>query len=744
MHLKRALKFGALLLLLAGLFGTATIFADSVQDSTPKTVASSSKKAKTKDSKSDSEAPDDVERNIELSQKEAERKKFEEDAKKEKLKQKVESGKATEEEKSQYAWQNIQDNPDQAKNVQKEVKEQRKNDPYYQDYQEGYDSAVKHLEDYTSKVWFGKDMFGLKTDTLYFINSLVQADFWFAKIIFQVCGTIYKYTASDNKVSMDNYISTFISSSSSLFHALLTGSLLTWIGGLMMGYAWTRYMAGGSFLGSLLKSILVYAIALTFFSQINGKYVAQSVYDSIVTLSTETTTSMNQAKTGYAQSGSESVLDNYFTQAIWKPYVYMNVDVTKMNDDGTIETTDNQATTEQMENLEGYQAGNDDFAFDDGTTIKGFVGDGDNPRVPMMKGEWGKKFMYASGGVIDSFVMGSALVVLGLTSFVLKIFFLLLLVMAPIFLVMALVPTFDNVMVNFFKNLFGAIGLSLFVSFFASLFLYFYSMLRNFVSTIVGDNYFIGSCLTALVIIILWRNRGRIVAMMTASRGSGFMSGLGGRIRGLSYRNPIRNLAKYSVGAGAGYLASKAMSKARASWRLGSGTVRHTVGLGRQVAGKGLAGMKEQAKNRMSDLMAHYAGTRAEKRGEEYQTGAYRSKARQRRVAESLERFRSNVGAVRHGLQYYGLRYAADGMSDTSPSRQHYTDRAQQHFQKSEERYKPKSDFAKRYDSQRLKERERRKAEKSDRAEKVKASMKKERQQIINQQYQNVNVKGRK
>lgn len=707
MHLKKAMKLGALLLLLVGLFGTATIFADSLQGSAPKTVASSSEKPKSKKRVKDPNTGLDPSsgKSSKSSKEQSDYKKAQETAKKDKekkLEDKVKSGKASDEEKGQYFWQEMREHPERFKERTKKIEEEQKNDPYYQNYQVTYNNAINHLEDFTSKVWFGDDMFGLHTETLYFINSLVQADFWFAKVIFQVCGTIYKYTASDNKVSMDNYVSTFISNSSALFNALLTGSLLTWIGGLMVAYAWARYMAGGSFFGSLFKSILVYLVALTFFSQVNGKYVAQSVYDSVVTLSTETTASLNQAKTGYSTSGSDSVLNNYFLQAVWKPYVYMNVEVTKMNDDGSFETKDKQATTEQMENLEDYQTGNDDFSFDDGTTIDKFVGDKDDVKIPMMKGNWGKKFMYASGGVVDSLVMGSALVVLGLTSFVLKIFFLLLLVMAPIFLVLSLVPTFENVMVNFFKNLFGAIGLSLFVSFFANLFLYFYSMLRNFVAVIVGDNYFIGACLAGLVILILWKKREQILAMMAANRSSSFMSGLGGRIRGLGYRNPIKSLGKYTVGAGVGYLASKAMSKARGTWQLGSGAVKHTVGLGRRTANKGLVKMKENAKSRMSDLMAHYSGKRAEKRGEGYQAGAYRSKARQRRMVEAFDRFRSNMGAVRHGIQGFGLRYASEGMSDKHGAKTYYHEKSNEHFKEALNRRKERTDFAQRYDRQRF------------------------------------------
>lgn len=750
MRLKKAMKLGALLLLLVGLFGTATIFADSLQGSAPKTVASSSEKPKSKKRVKDPNADLDPSsgKSSKSSKEQGDYRKAQETAKKDKekkLEDKVKSGKASDEEKGQYFWQEMREHPDRFKERTKKIEEEQKNDPYYQNYQVTYNNAINHLEDFTSKVWFKDDMFGLHAETLYFINSLVQADFWFAKVIFQVCGTIYKYTASDNKVSMDNYISTFISNSSALFNALLTGSLLTWIGGLMVAYAWARYVAGGSFFGSLFKSILVYLVALTFFSQVNGKYVAQSVYDSVVTLSTEATTSLNQAKTGYSTSGSDLVLNNYFLQAVWKPYVYMNVDVTKMNDDGTIETKGKQATTEQMENLESYKTGDDDFSFDDGTTISDFVGDDDNPKIPMMKGNWGEKFMYASGGVVDSLVMGSALVVLGLTSFVLKIFFLLLLVMAPIFLVLSLVPTFENVMVNFFKNLFGAIGLSLFVSFFANLFLYFYSMLRNFVAVIVGDNYFIGACLAGLVILILWRKREQILAMMAANRSSSFMSGLGGRIRGLGYRNPIKSLGKYTVGAGAGYLASKAMSKARGTWQLGSGAVKHTVGLGRRTANKGLVKMKENAKSRMSDLMAHYSGKRAEKRGEGYQAGAYRSKARQRRMAEAFDRFRSNVGAIRHGIQGYSLQYATEGMSDKAPKRQVYVDKAKDHIQKSRNKYKPKSDFSRRYDNQRFQERrEKKEIKRVNKSLQMKEAIKKERQKNIDKQHKDIKVKGRK
>ncbi|WP_257646360.1 hypothetical protein [Streptococcus mutans] len=110
-----------------------------------------------------------------------------------------------------------------------------------------YSEIRDHLDGITSMAYFGNDWAGMSSETNYFINKLVQATFWPAKIVFKVCAVIYDFTANAGKDSVDNYISTIISNSATLFNALLSGDMLTLIGGLMLVYAYARFAAGGSF-----------------------------------------------------------------------------------------------------------------------------------------------------------------------------------------------------------------------------------------------------------------------------------------------------------------------------------------------------------------------------------------------------------------------------------------------------------------------------------------------------------------
>ncbi|MCB4975956.1 hypothetical protein LGW34_02200 [Streptococcus mutans] len=99
-------------------------------------------------------------------------------------------------------------------------------------------------------------------------------------------------------------------------------------------------------------------------------------------------------------------------------------------------------------------------------------------------------------------------------------------------------------------------------------------------------------------------------------------------------------------------------------------------------------------------MVAHRAGKRAENRGESYQSGVYRSRARQKRLGESLSRFKSNVTAARHSVQGHIYQYAGAGLSDRQEARSHYADKAKEHLQKAKETYQPKSRFAENYDRQ--------------------------------------------
>lgn len=80
-------------------------------------------------------------------------------------------------------------------------------------------------------------------------------------------------------------------------------------------------------------------------------------------------------------------------------------------------------------------------------------------------------------------------------------------------------------------------------------------------------------------------------------------------------------------------------------------------------------------------MVAHRAGKRAENRGESYQSGVYRNRAR-------------------HSVQGHIYQYAGAGLSDRQEARSHYADKAKEHLQKAKETYQPKSRFAENYDRQ--------------------------------------------
>ncbi|MDT9516102.1 hypothetical protein [Streptococcus mutans] len=550
-----------------------------------------------------------------------------------------------------------------------------------------YSEIRDHLDGITSMAYFGNDWAGMSSETNYFINKLVQATFWPAKIVFKVCAVIYDFTANAGKDSVDNYISTIISNSATLFNALLSGDMLTLIGGLMLVYAYARFAAGGSFFASLFKSIMVYLLALTFFMRVGpgNQYVVQIAYNTTSEVVNGMTDSLTKARTGY--TATDNVLDQYAIQTIWKPFVYMNAEVEKVADDG--EVTSKQVTTDDMKDLVGYEPGNnDDYPIGD-KKISDFVGSGDDVHIPMMKDAWGAKFSYAAGGTLDAVMMGFAIVLLGVVSFVLKVLFLILLMLSPFILAISLIPTFENILFNFAKNLFGAIALSLFVSFFATLFLYFYSTLTTIISAMFSSNYFVQTCFKSLVLFVLWRKREFLISRLTASGHSGFMDGLGGRIRGLKFRTPrvFRRTTELAAGVTGGYLVSKALNRLRGGRKVVAGSVKHTAGLG-------INHIKDTVKRRMSDLLAHYSGIRSEqKNGDDpfaYGAGYTRSKARQARAKESIDRFRSNMDSYRHKVQGNILKYAGQGMSKRNGDYDYYAAKANEHLERAKAKYKPK------------------------------------------------------
>lgn len=404
-----------------------------------------------------------------------------------------------------------------------------------------YAEVKEHLSWFTSKVWFGDDWFGLSSEQSYLINKMVQAIFWIAKTIFSVCAGIYEKLTDLSQ--FDTYIKQTLNISASLFSSLFYGGngnvglayLLVPCIALYLAYLY--FFKNASFSRAALKFILVLALITVFFKKSStGNYLIYDFYKGVNDISNELVTrsigsfkSVTETKEGqsesllkkYNEKDQSPVLDKYFEVAIWTPYRYMNSTIIHKKD-GSIELN---LDDNSFKELLGYNDGLEEFTFKDGK-FKGkdlrAVTEDDDTNEHVLGGknfsDWGQKFTYAFVGVIDSISLGVILDLLAITGVVFKVTLLALFLLSFICLILAFVPTFDNILFNLFKKIFGAIVVSAFLSFGAILLLWFYDIINTILAALFASNGFLMACAKITLIIVLWKKRDNIMSVLTANR----------------------------------------------------------------------------------------------------------------------------------------------------------------------------------------------------------------------------------
>lgn len=375
-----------------------------------------------------------------------------------------------------------------------------------------YKSVKEHLDQFTSKVWFGDDLLGVSSETLYLINKFVQAVFWITKFEFKIFAGIYEILSAANGLgNLSDLIRTVIGEMAQVF-GNLKNSLLMPVGIMMATYAvYVYFVRNGSFVKTLLKLLVVFAFSGALFTQstIQGKsgYVAEILYDTVETVTNELSNKVTGSLSGI-HSDQTAVLDQYFLKAIWTPYSHMN----GVDKSGKIILKD-----EELKRLVFYNDGDDDFKIGD-QKIDKIAGDRKKPKVYALKDSWGMKFTYAFISVIESFVMGVVIDGFAIFAFVMRLMFILIVFLSPIAILLSLIPTFENILFNIYKKMLISLGLSGSMSIISVLFLYFYNKLGEILTQAVAGNLILGTILKALVLFILWKKRNWLISILTANR----------------------------------------------------------------------------------------------------------------------------------------------------------------------------------------------------------------------------------
>ena len=385
-----------------------------------------------------------------------------------------------------------------------------------------YEDAMNHLDLMTSKVWFGNDVLGMNSETMYLINTLIQGVFWIAKGIFYVCALVYEKLSSTE--SLDPYIKLSLDSGRMLFNILKNefGFVAVILG---TAYAYYDYaLKNGSFIKNIIKMLVTIACSFMLFSQYNGKYVVQHVTDNAFMISQEVSgkvvnglsktleESTNTQTTSLSGKDKHTVLTQYFKTTIWQAFKYMNSEVTIKEGQPKFSFTE-----EQFRELVFYPSGDGEFKVGD-KKIKDIVGSKDKVNNVMMKDAWGKKTMYALAAIVDTLVLGIILDAFALFSFVSILLIILLLLLGAFVALLALFPKLEGFLFNWGRKLGTTIFVSSLATFFAVVVLWFYDLLTIVLSGLFNGNPILVAAAKVAIFIIVWKKRYWLMTMMTANQ----------------------------------------------------------------------------------------------------------------------------------------------------------------------------------------------------------------------------------
>lgn len=366
-----------------------------------------------------------------------------------------------------------------------------------------YENYKSKMSDLTSKVYFEKKFFGFDSNTNYFFNAIVQAIFWLSKFIFGIMSGVY--SAVEGMSDISALLDQVVSNSSKVFSSLFGREVVYIIGASMAVYLLYVFATGGSFLKTLIKMLLIYTLIGIYFIKfdVNGqnKYLLTHVYDSFRT----TTISLNGEITKTLTSEDKDGIETYFNETIIKAYKYMN---SPLKEDGSFLLSE-----KEFEDLASYKQGDGEHTIGD-KKIKDIAKDKD-PENKMLKNEWGAKFSYAFASVVDVFVMGIIYLFLGLSRLFFLLVYIFMIVMLPFILIIGLFPKMEHLIHGFNKKAISMLILSSVMLLGTTLFTFFYNTLTNFISFAVGGNLLVTVFMKAILLFLMWHNRGTFMTMFS-------------------------------------------------------------------------------------------------------------------------------------------------------------------------------------------------------------------------------------
>ncbi|MDN5464912.1 MAG: coiled-coil domain-containing protein [Lactococcus lactis] len=427
--------------------------------------------------------------------------------------------------------------------------------------------ARANLDNYTSYMYFddGKFLTGS-------MNAGMQT--FFIRSQFFVTKTIYRFVnAVNEKLNSDSLITQWTAqlfvTVQNIYNQFSNPQLypiiaIAVISSLLFYWFKRRFFEG-------VRKLALVMILVGLF--ING---GQKLTEQVNTaLNDVTTTLMSTVKVAGVSAKNSNDLK---TTMVEVPFLYLNFDNVKINADGS-----SNISEDNIVNL--LTSG------DDNDKIKAIQSDLKDSHLTSKK--MGEKVLTALASIFNAILVGFIYLAFAIMAFVMRMFFLILLLLLPFVGILSLFPVFDVVILRWAKATGGALIVSNVVVIGTALISVLDSIVSSTVTSMIGSDYFFITLIKFIVYIILFKKRQKILDIFKAGHLSN--SGFAGRMDGLlsNVRRKGSNMIKAPLLAGssaglvagltAGQMATgKAKEIAKQRFTGGTGSLWHG-GLNKKV-----------------------------------------------------------------------------------------------------------------------------------------------------------------
>ncbi|WP_270338140.1 metal-dependent phosphohydrolase [Lactococcus lactis] len=384
--------------------------------------------------------------------------------------------------------------------------------------------ARENLDNYTSYMYYDDGKFLTGSMSAGMQTFFVRSQFFVTKTIYRFVNAVNEKLNSDSLIT--DWTAQMFVTVKNIYNQFSSPTLYPIIGIAVIS-SLLFYWFKRRFLEGLRKIGLVMILVGVF---ING---GQNLTDQVNgTLNDVTTTLVSTVKVAGVSSSSSNDLK---TTMVEVPFLYLNFDNVKINADGSSNISEDNIVKLLMSD-------------DDNDKIKAIQSDLKDSHLTSKK--MGEKVLTALASIFNAILVGFIYLAFAIMAFVMRMFFLILLLLLPFVGILALFPVFDVVILRWAKATGGALIVSNVVVIGTALISILDSIVSSAVTSMIGSDYFFITLVKFIVYIILFKKRQKILDIFKAGHLSN--NGFAGRMDGLlsNVRRRGSNMIKAPLLAG--------------------------------------------------------------------------------------------------------------------------------------------------------------------------------------------------